>query len=125
MKNRKLILAVCAAMIMSMASCASSSSNADSSKAESSSQTESSSVSESSSVTESSKPDSSELTDNHHKYDNMTAEQIVAKLSLQEKANQMALPQILGLSMDSVKKLLRRRAFQGNRSDSSGVAKHH
>ena len=105
MKNRKLILAVCAAMIMSMASCASSSSNADSSKAESSSSAaESSSVSESSSVTESSKPDSSELTDNHHKYDNMTAEQIVAKLSLQEKANQMALPQILGLSMDSVKK---------------------
>lgn len=108
MKKRLIAIAVCTAMLLSAAGCADSSSKSESSKAESSSRTESSSAAESSSKTESSSADDSSKkdipADNYKKYDGLTPEQIVSKLTLEQKANQMALPQIAGLSMESVNK---------------------
>ncbi len=111
MKTRILALAVCTAMLLSMSGCADSSSKSESSSqtsssaAESSSAADSSSKAESSSASDSSDASSQQPTaDKYKQLANMSAEQIVAQMSLTEKANQMALPQILGLSMDSVKK---------------------
>ena len=113
MKSKFLALAVCTAMLLSMSGCSSSSSSqsdASSSQA-SSSQTDSSSKAESSSAAESSsQQDSSsqgekaQPTEPKYKnYASMTAEQILAQLSLEEKANQMALPEIRVVTDDNMK----------------------
>ena len=111
MKRKILALAICSAMLLAMAGCSDSSSGSDStgsSKTESSSsQAESSSAKDSSSAADSSsQQDSSEAkpdTQKYKEYAKMSAEEIVAKLSLKEKANQMALPEIKVLTDESMK----------------------
>ena len=94
MKSKILALAVCTAMLLSMAGCADSSSNADDSSKSSSSAADSSSSKAESSSQEDSSSKAEPSGDKYKQYAEMTPEQIVAQLSLEEKANQMALPQI-------------------------------
>ena len=113
MKSKFLALAVCTAMLLSMSGCSdSSSSQSDASSSQaSSSQTDSSSKAESSSAAESSSQQGSssqgektQPTEPKYKnYASMTAEQILAQLSLEEKANQMALPEIRVVTDDNMK----------------------
>ena len=107
MKSKFLTLAVCTAMMLSMYGCSGSSSSqsdtsgsqTSSSQTESSSQPQSSSQSDSSSEGEKTQP----TQDLYKKYAEMSAEQIVASLSLEQKVNQMALPQISAVTDDKMK----------------------
>ena len=107
MKSKFLTLAVCTAMMLSMYGCSGSSSSqsdtsgsqTSSSQTESSSQPQSSSQSDSSSEGEKTQP----TQDLYKKYAGMSAEQIVASLSLEQKVNQMALPQISAVTDDKMK----------------------
>lgn len=107
MKCKFLTLAVCTAMMLSMYGCSGSSSSqsdtsgsqTSSSQTESSSQPQSSSQSDSSSEGEKTQP----TQDLYKKYAEMSAEQIVASLSLEQKVNQMALPQISAVTDDKMK----------------------
>ncbi len=109
MKKKAVALAVCMAMLLSMAGCADSSSKGESSsKAESSSsQAESSSAAESSSKADSSVQDSSkqdaEPTYNYKQYADMTPEQVVSKMTLEQKVNQMALPELKMVNENNMK----------------------
>ncbi len=109
MKKKAVALAVCMAMLLSMAGCADSSSKSESSsKAESSSsQAESSSAAESSSKADSSVQDSSkqeaEPAYNYKQYADMTPEQVVSKMTLEQKVNQMALPELKMVNENNMK----------------------
>ena len=107
MKSKFLTLAVCTAMMLSMYGCSgSSSSQSDTSGSQtSSSQTESSSQPQSSSQSDStSEGEKTQPTQYlYKKYAEMSAEQIVASLSLEQKVNQMALPQISAVTDDKMK----------------------
>lgn len=101
MKSKFLALAVCTAMLLSMAGCGNSSSNKDASSMPDSSAVESSSQADSSAQEDSSSQP--EQKNDYKQFAEMTPEEVVSKLTLEQKAYQMVLPQISMVSDSNMK----------------------
>ena len=100
MKRKLLALVVSLSIVLSTSSCADSSSQSDES---SSSSSVSEQPSSSQSGTWGSESSSSEPVYNYKKYDGLTADQIVEKMTLEQKVSQMVLPELKEIDSEKLK----------------------